>query len=93
MSLADELLADLEEAGEEGEDDDLYAGTEDGDGDGDEGPGGRAGGMLDIIPEEMETELDYSGTESVTSIAKLRNSKQVSCGRDGLSLAVKARSH
>ncbi|KAG7250208.1 hypothetical protein CRUP_025412, partial [Coryphaenoides rupestris] len=76
MSLADELLADLEEAGEEGEDD-LYGGTEDGDSDGDEGPGGgRAEGMLDSIPEEME--VDYSGTESVTSIAKLRNSKQFS---------------
>lgn len=85
MSLADELLADLEEAGEEGEDD-LYGGAEDGDSDGDEGPGGRAEGMLELIPEEMEMELDYSGTESVTSIAKLRNSKPVSCVRGGHSL-------
>uniref|UniRef100_A0A3B3SMQ2 U4/U6 small nuclear ribonucleoprotein Prp31 n=1 Tax=Paramormyrops kingsleyae TaxID=1676925 RepID=A0A3B3SMQ2_9TELE len=62
MSLADELLADLEEAGDEGEDG-LYPGDEDGDG-------------LEDIPEEME--LDYSGTESVTSIAKLRHSKPFS---------------
>uniref|UniRef100_A0A673LUX0 U4/U6 small nuclear ribonucleoprotein Prp31 n=1 Tax=Sinocyclocheilus rhinocerous TaxID=307959 RepID=A0A673LUX0_9TELE len=60
MSLADELLADLEEAGEE----------EDGDGE----PGeNQADGGLEDIPEEME--VDYSGTESVTSIAKLRHSK------------------
>uniref|UniRef100_A0AAR2LPQ8 U4/U6 small nuclear ribonucleoprotein Prp31 n=1 Tax=Pygocentrus nattereri TaxID=42514 RepID=A0AAR2LPQ8_PYGNA len=62
MSLADELLADLEEAGDEGEDG-LY-------------PGGEGEGSLDDIPEEME--LDYSGTESVASIAKLRNSKSFS---------------
>uniref|UniRef100_A0A8C2E2F7 U4/U6 small nuclear ribonucleoprotein Prp31 n=1 Tax=Cyprinus carpio TaxID=7962 RepID=A0A8C2E2F7_CYPCA len=60
MSLADELLADLEEAGEE----------EDGDGE----PGeNQADGGLEDIPEEME--VDYSATESVTSIAKLRHSK------------------
>uniref|UniRef100_A0A673KBL7 U4/U6 small nuclear ribonucleoprotein Prp31 n=1 Tax=Sinocyclocheilus rhinocerous TaxID=307959 RepID=A0A673KBL7_9TELE len=58
MSLADELLADLEEAGEE--EDGLY-------------PGGGGGESLEDIPEEME--MDYSGTESVTSIAKLRHSK------------------
>uniref|UniRef100_A0A667XZX9 U4/U6 small nuclear ribonucleoprotein Prp31 n=1 Tax=Myripristis murdjan TaxID=586833 RepID=A0A667XZX9_9TELE len=63
MSLADELLADLEEAGDEGEDD-LYPGGEEGESDGED------------IPEEME--VDYSGAESVTSIAKLRNSKQFS---------------
>uniref|UniRef100_A0A8C1VGV0 U4/U6 small nuclear ribonucleoprotein Prp31 n=1 Tax=Cyprinus carpio TaxID=7962 RepID=A0A8C1VGV0_CYPCA len=55
MSLADELLADLEEAGEE--EDGLYP----------------ADGGLEDIPEEME--VDYSATESVTSIAKLRHSK------------------
>ena len=74
MSLADELLADLEEAGEEGEDD-LYGGAEEGDSDG-EGAECKAEGMLEDIPEEME--LDYAGTESVSSIAKLRDSKQVS---------------
>uniref|UniRef100_A0A8C9UXE8 U4/U6 small nuclear ribonucleoprotein Prp31 n=1 Tax=Scleropages formosus TaxID=113540 RepID=A0A8C9UXE8_SCLFO len=73
MSLADELLADLEEAGEEGEDG-LYPGGEGGDSDGETlGREGAVGGLEDI-PEEME--LDYSGTESVTSIAKLRHSKQ-----------------
>uniref|UniRef100_A0A8C5FUM8 U4/U6 small nuclear ribonucleoprotein Prp31 n=1 Tax=Gadus morhua TaxID=8049 RepID=A0A8C5FUM8_GADMO len=74
MSLADELLADLEEAGEEGEDD-LYGGTEEGDSDG-EVAECKAEGMLEDIPEEME--LDYAGTESVSSIAKLRDSKQFS---------------
>uniref|UniRef100_A0A3B4TYZ8 U4/U6 small nuclear ribonucleoprotein Prp31 n=1 Tax=Seriola dumerili TaxID=41447 RepID=A0A3B4TYZ8_SERDU len=64
MSLADELLADLEEAGDEGEDG-LYP----------EGEEGEKGGLEDI-PEEME--VDYSKAESVTSIAKLRNSKQFS---------------
>lgn len=71
MSLADELLADLEEAGEEGEDG-LYPGGEE-----DQTYGeiaSREG--LEDIPEEMET--DYSATECVTSIAKLRNSKSVS---------------
>uniref|UniRef100_A0A8C5DJL2 U4/U6 small nuclear ribonucleoprotein Prp31 n=1 Tax=Gouania willdenowi TaxID=441366 RepID=A0A8C5DJL2_GOUWI len=62
MSLADELLADLEEAGNEGEDG-LY-------------PEGEEGDSLEDIPEEME--VDYSKAESVTSIAKLRNSKQFS---------------
>uniref|UniRef100_A0A8B9RCS2 U4/U6 small nuclear ribonucleoprotein Prp31 n=1 Tax=Astyanax mexicanus TaxID=7994 RepID=A0A8B9RCS2_ASTMX len=62
MSLADELLADLEEAGDEGEDG-LY-------------PGGEGEESLEDIPEEME--LDYSGAESVSSIAKLRNSKSFS---------------
>lgn len=75
MSLADELLADLEEAGDEGEDG-LYPGDEDGDGEGEAGERDGVGGGLEDIPEEME--LDYSGTESVTSIAKLRHSKPVS---------------
>lgn len=74
MSLADELLADLEEAGDEGEDG-LYPEEDEGDSDG-ETSRGRADGGLEDIPEEME--VDYSKTESVTSIAKLRNSKQVS---------------
>lgn len=73
MSLADELLADLEEAGDEGEDG-LYPEEDEGDSDG-EASRGRADGGLEDIPEEME--VDYSKTESVTSIAKLRNSKQV----------------
>lgn len=73
MSLADELLADLEEAGDEGEDG-LYPEEDEGDSDG-EVSRGRADGGLEDIPEEME--VDYSKTESVTSIAKLRNSKQV----------------
>lgn len=73
MSLADELLADLEEAGDEGEDG-LYPEEDEGDSDGEESRG-RADGGLEDIPEEME--VDYSKTESVTSIAKLRNSKQV----------------
>uniref|UniRef100_A0A8C6T208 U4/U6 small nuclear ribonucleoprotein Prp31 n=1 Tax=Neogobius melanostomus TaxID=47308 RepID=A0A8C6T208_9GOBI len=72
MSLADELLADLEEAGDEGED--PYPDDEEGDSDGDTGQ--RAEGGLEDIPEEME--VDYSKAESVTSIAKLRNSKQFS---------------
>uniref|UniRef100_A0A3P8WW50 U4/U6 small nuclear ribonucleoprotein Prp31 n=1 Tax=Cynoglossus semilaevis TaxID=244447 RepID=A0A3P8WW50_CYNSE len=71
MSLADELLADLEEAGDEGEDG-LYPEGEDSDGETTEG---RTEGLEDI-PEEME--VDYSKAESVTSIAKLRNSKQFS---------------
>uniref|UniRef100_A0A8C9ZIG5 U4/U6 small nuclear ribonucleoprotein Prp31 n=1 Tax=Sander lucioperca TaxID=283035 RepID=A0A8C9ZIG5_SANLU len=62
MSLADELLADLEEAGDEGEDG-LYPEEEEGD-------------RLEDIQEEME--VDYSKAESVASIAKLRNSKQFS---------------
>lgn len=74
MSLADELLADLEEAGDEGEDG-LYPEGEEGDSDGETSRGRTEGGLEDI-PEEME--VDYSKTESVTSIAKLRNSKQVS---------------
>lgn len=74
MSLADELLADLEEAGDEGEDG-LYPEGEDIDSDG-EATQGRTDRGLEDIPEEME--VDYSKTESVTSIAKLRNSKQVS---------------
>lgn len=74
MSLADELLADLEEAGDEGEDG-LYPEGEEGESDG-EVTQGRTEGGLEDIPEEME--VDYSKTESVTSIAKLRNSKQVS---------------
>lgn len=74
MSLADELLADLEEAGDEGEDG-LYPEEDEGDSDGEESRG-RADGGLEDIPEEME--VDYSKTESVRSIAKLRNSKQVS---------------
>jgi len=73
MSLADELLADLEEAGDEGEDG-LYPEGEDGESDG-EGIQGRADAVLEDIPEEME--VDYSKAESVASIAKLRNSKQV----------------
>uniref|UniRef100_A0A7N8WZ50 U4/U6 small nuclear ribonucleoprotein Prp31 n=1 Tax=Mastacembelus armatus TaxID=205130 RepID=A0A7N8WZ50_9TELE len=72
MSLADELLADLEEAGDEGEDG-LYPEGEEGDSDG-EPAQGMTEGVLEAIPEEME--VDYSKTESVTSIAKLRNSKQ-----------------
>lgn len=74
MSLADELLADLEEAGDEG-DDGLYPDGEDIDSDG-EPTQGRTDRGLEDIPEEME--VDYSKAESVTSIAKLRNSKQVS---------------
>ncbi|XP_012684655.1 U4/U6 small nuclear ribonucleoprotein Prp31 [Clupea harengus] len=74
MSLADELLADLEEAGEEGEDG-LYPGEEGGESDQEAGEGEVAGGLEDI-PEEME--LDYSAAESVTSIAKLRHSKPFS---------------
>lgn len=74
MSLADELLADLEEAGNEGEDG-LYPEGEEGDSDG-EATHGRTEGGLEDIPEEME--VDYSKAESVASIAKLRNSKQVS---------------
>lgn len=73
MSLADELLADLEEAGDEGEDG-LYPEGEEGESDG-EGTQGRTEGGLEDIPEEME--VDYSKAESVASIAKLRNSKQV----------------
>lgn len=73
MSLADELLADLEEAGDEGEDG-LYPEEDERDSDG-EVTRGRPDGGLEDIPEEME--VDYSKTESVTSIAKLRNSKQV----------------
>lgn len=72
MSLADELLADLEEAGEE---DGLYPGEEGGESDGEAGERQADGGLEDI-PEEMD--VDYSGTESVTSIAKLRHGKQVS---------------
>lgn len=75
MSLADELLADLEEAGDEGEDG-LYPEEEEGESDG-EATQGRTEGALEDIPEEME--VDYSKAESVASIAKLRNSKQVSC--------------
>lgn len=74
MSLADELLADLEEAGDEGEDG-LYPEGEEGESDG-EVTLGRTEGGLEDIPEEME--VDYSKAESVASIAKLRNSKQVS---------------
>uniref|UniRef100_A0A671RI75 U4/U6 small nuclear ribonucleoprotein Prp31 n=1 Tax=Sinocyclocheilus anshuiensis TaxID=1608454 RepID=A0A671RI75_9TELE len=70
MSLADELLADLEEAGEE--EDGLYPGGGGGESDGEPGEN-QAGGGLEDIPEEME--MDYSGTESVASIAKLRHSK------------------
>uniref|UniRef100_A0A8C1JH64 U4/U6 small nuclear ribonucleoprotein Prp31 n=1 Tax=Cyprinus carpio TaxID=7962 RepID=A0A8C1JH64_CYPCA len=70
MSLADELLADLEEAGEE--EDELYPGGGGGESDGEPGENQADGGLEDI-PEEME--LDYSATESVTSIAKLRHSK------------------
>ncbi|WP_438637292.1 hypothetical protein [Paraclostridium dentum] len=73
MSLADELLADLEEAGDEGEDG-LYPEGEEGESD-EEATQGRTGMGLEDIPEEME--VDYSKAESVTSIAKLRNSKQV----------------
>lgn len=72
MSLADELLADLEEAREE--EDGQYPGEEEGESDGE--PSERQTGGLEDIPEEME--VDYSGTESVTSIAKLRHSKPVS---------------
>ncbi|KAL2084897.1 hypothetical protein ACEWY4_020415 [Coilia grayii] len=74
MSLADELLADLEEARDEGEDG-LYPGEEEGGSDGEVGEREAARGLEDI-PEEME--LDYSGAESVTSIAKLRHSKPFS---------------
>lgn len=76
MSLADELLADLEEAGEEGEDG-LYPGGEEDQSDGESAHREGHGGLEDI-PEEMET--SYSNTECVTSIAKLRNSKSVSAG-------------
>ncbi|XP_007550049.1 U4/U6 small nuclear ribonucleoprotein Prp31 isoform X1 [Poecilia formosa] len=74
MSLADELLADLEEARDEGEDG-LYPEGEEGDSDGERSQGRMEGGLEDI-PEEME--VDYSKAESVASIAKLRNSKQFS---------------
>lgn len=73
MSLADELLADLEEAGDEGEDG-LYPEGEDIDSDG-EATHGRTDRGLEDIPEEME--VDYSKAECVTAIAKLRNSRQV----------------
>ncbi|XP_067250588.1 U4/U6 small nuclear ribonucleoprotein Prp31 [Chanodichthys erythropterus] len=82
MSLADELLADLEEAGEE--EDGLYPGGEEGESDGE--PGERQAGGLEDIPEEME--VDYSGTESVTSIAKLRHSKPFSEIMDKIGLYV-----
>uniref|UniRef100_A0A673AV15 U4/U6 small nuclear ribonucleoprotein Prp31 n=1 Tax=Sphaeramia orbicularis TaxID=375764 RepID=A0A673AV15_9TELE len=72
MSLADELLADLEEAGDEGEDG-LY-------------PEGEEGDRLEDIPEEME--VDYSKAESVASIAKLRNSKQFSEIMDKISVYI-----
>uniref|UniRef100_A0A8K9Y3L6 U4/U6 small nuclear ribonucleoprotein Prp31 n=1 Tax=Oncorhynchus mykiss TaxID=8022 RepID=A0A8K9Y3L6_ONCMY len=83
MSLADELLADLEEAGDEGEDG-LYPGEE-GESDGEAGEGHVEGGLEDI-PEEME--VDYSGAESVSSIAKLRNSKQFSEIMDKIAIYV-----
>uniref|UniRef100_A0A8C6M2Q5 U4/U6 small nuclear ribonucleoprotein Prp31 n=1 Tax=Nothobranchius furzeri TaxID=105023 RepID=A0A8C6M2Q5_NOTFU len=67
MSLADELLADLEEAADEGEEG-LYPDEEEGDSDG-EGIQGRTQAGLEDIPEEME--VDYSKAESVASIAKL----------------------
>lgn len=79
MSLADELLADLEEAGDEGEDG-LYPEGEDIDSDG-EATHGRTDRGLEDIPEEME--VDYSKAECVTAIAKLRNSKQVIVIRSG----------
>ncbi|MGH0157916.1 UNVERIFIED_CONTAM: hypothetical protein FKN15_034336 [Acipenser sinensis] len=66
MSLADELLADLEEARDE---------EERGDGEGGSGLGEESGPELEDIQEEMET--DFSGAESVTSIAKLRHSKGI----------------
>ena len=75
MSLADELLADLEEAGDEGEEGLYPEEEEERDSDG-EATHGRPEGGLEDIPEEME--VDYSKAESVASIAKLRNSKQVS---------------
>uniref|UniRef100_A0A673AU04 U4/U6 small nuclear ribonucleoprotein Prp31 n=1 Tax=Sphaeramia orbicularis TaxID=375764 RepID=A0A673AU04_9TELE len=84
MSLADELLADLEEAGDEGEDG-LYPEGEEGDSDG-EGTHGRMEGGLEDIPEEME--VDYSKAESVASIAKLRNSKQFSEIMDKISVYI-----
>ncbi|XP_039597520.1 U4/U6 small nuclear ribonucleoprotein Prp31 [Polypterus senegalus] len=64
MSLADELLADLEEAR------DVNEGPE-----GDEGSGleDEDGTQLEDVPEEME--MDIGSAESVTSIAKLRHSK------------------
>lgn len=77
MSLADELLADLEEAGDEGEDG-LYPEGEEGESD-EDAIQGRTNGGLEDIPEEME--VDYSKAESVAAIAKLRNSKQVSSVR------------
>ncbi|KAF7227135.1 pre-mRNA processing factor 31 [Nothobranchius furzeri] len=81
MSLADELLADLEEAADEGEEG-LYPDEEEGDSDG-EGIQGRTQAGLEDIPEEME--VDYSKAESVASIAKLRNSKQFSDIMDKIS--------
>ncbi|XP_020502417.1 U4/U6 small nuclear ribonucleoprotein Prp31 [Labrus bergylta] len=84
MSLADELLADLEEAGDEGEDG-LYPEEEEGESDGEATQGMTEGGLEDI-PEEME--LDYSKAESVGSIAKLRNSKQFSEIMDKVSVYV-----
>ncbi|KAL0985183.1 hypothetical protein UPYG_G00153840 [Umbra pygmaea] len=82
MSLADELLADLEEAGDEGEDG-VYPEGEGGDSDEEAGEGQRG---LEDIPEEME--VDYSGAESVASIAKLRNSKQFSEIMDKIAIYV-----
>ena len=63
MSLADELLADLEEIAEEGEDEELNDDHKDGD------------GIEDI--DDMAMDVDNKG-ESVKNIAKLRHSKEVS---------------
>lgn len=64
MSLADELLADLEEGGE----DDIM---EDNDGDAAEA---EATDVIDDITQEMEMEISAT---SIRSIAKLRDSKQL----------------
>lgn len=62
MSLADELLADLEEIAEEGEDEELNDDHKDGD------------GIEDI--DDMAMDVDNKG-ESVKNIAKLRHSKEL----------------
>ncbi|XP_075920551.1 U4/U6 small nuclear ribonucleoprotein Prp31-like, partial [Petromyzon marinus] len=74
MSLADELLADLEEAAEEGDEllPDIDEEDEDVDGDGGGGEGGRGGrGVRD---EEMG-DVEAPDGDSILSIAKLSASK------------------
>ena len=60
MSLADELLADLEEGGEEVMEDDASADEE-----------------ADTIDDVTTKEMDTTSGDSIHSIAKLHDSKQV----------------